>query len=137
MKHDSDTTLTLMAEFGRQLRTQMRGDTTCPSISQLEALQFVSEHTSPTMRDLASYLKVKAPSATSLINELARARMISRHGDPNDRRQVRLALTQKGEKELVRISQKKRQIIGSMLRSLSPKDRETLNGLLQKVLAEK
>lgn len=136
MKKD-ETTLNLMAEFGRQLRTQMRGDTTCPSISQLETLQFVFEHRSPTMRDLAAYLKVKAPSATSLINELVRAKMISRHGDPNDRRQVRLATTPKGEKELTRISQKKRQIIGSMLRALNPRDREALNGLLQKVLAIK
>ena len=136
MKQD-ETTLNLMAEFGRQLRTQLRGDTTCPSISQLETLQFVSEHDSPTMRDLAAYLKVKAPSATSLINELVRARMISRHGDPNDRRQVRLAITQKGEKELTRISQKKRQIIGSIFQTLSTKDRSQLNGLLQKVLATK
>ncbi len=124
----------LMAEFGRQFRNRMRGDPSCPSIAQLEALQFVIEQESPTMRDIALYLKVKAPSATSLINELVREKLLVRRGDPNDRRQIRIFATQKGESTLMRRFEQKKKIIASLLKRLDPKDRQELNRLLQKVL---
>jgi len=136
-KHNLEETLRLMADFGREFKAQMRTDTNCPSMPQLEALHFVAGHDAPSMRDIALFLKVKAPSATSLINELVRERLLARRSDPNDRRQVRLEATERGERELTRIFKRKRKIMESMLKRLDERDRQELNRLLQKVLAEK
>jgi DNA-binding MarR family transcriptional regulator len=136
-KNDLEETLRLMAEFGRLFRSQMRIDPGCPTMPQLEALQFVKEHETPSMRDIAGHLKVKAPSATSLISELVRSRMLVRRGDPNDRRQVRLHATERGTRELSRIFRRKRKIMESMLMRLDEHDRQELNRLLQKVLTTK
>src|SRR6185503_15086343 len=134
-KKSTEETLDLMAKFGRHMRSKLRGGH-APSIAQLEALQFVAEHDCPTMRDIARHLQVKAPSATSLIGELVRSKMLVRRGDPNDRRHILLEATSEGRRELNRITKRKKEIISAMLRRLDEKDKRELSRLLHKVLAE-
>ncbi len=53
----------------------------------------------PTMQDIARHLRVKPPSATSLVSTLARAGFVRREASA-DKRVVRISLTRKGEREL-------------------------------------
>ncbi len=65
-----------------------------------EIMQFIKHSKKPTMRDIAAYLRVRASSATSLVNNLSRAGLVRRVESGGDRRVVRVALTSKGEKIL-------------------------------------
>ena len=135
MKHEP-TTFSLMSEFGRLIRSRMRADgpQPYPSMPQVEVLQFVSGHASPTMRDLALYLKVKAPSATSLVEELVQTGLLMRESDASDRRQVRLAMTRKGTVSLATAVARRKKVISSVLSPLEASDRAQFNRLLQKIL---
>ena len=135
-KHEP-TTFSLMSEFGRLMKSRMRQPDApdCPSMPQVEVLQFVSERKSPTMRDLALYLKVKAPSATSLAGELVRAKLLSRVSGTADRRQVRLAITPKGAASLAKATARRKKVIGSLLSPLGERDRAEFNRILQTILS--
>ena len=66
---------------------------------RFETLRFVAEHKDPTMQEVAQYLRVKAPSATSLIAHLAKTGLIERKGEKGDKRIVRISLTTCGKRE--------------------------------------
>jgi DNA-binding MarR family transcriptional regulator len=67
---------------------------------RFETLRFISESKNPTMQDVAHYLRVKAPSATSLVAHLARTGLIERKGEKQDKRIVRISLTAAGKSEV-------------------------------------
>lgn len=66
------------------------------SMLRIEVVQFI-EAEKPTMKRIAEYLHIKAPSATSLIDGLVKAGYIKRTTDPNDRRIVQMIITDKGK----------------------------------------
>jgi DNA-binding MarR family transcriptional regulator len=63
---------------------------------RLETLRYVGEHQRSTMRDIATYLRVTAPSATSLIAGLIRRKLVARERDKRDKRITRLRLSREG-----------------------------------------
>lgn len=130
MKQKDNTTFALMFEFKRLIRARMR-DQVCPSLPQLEVLHFVSENAAPTMRELAAHLKIAAPSATALADELVRAKLIARTQSPEDRRRVTLELTAQGKRELRSSIARREKIINQVLAPLSSRDRDEFNRLLQ------
>lgn len=58
------------------------------------------------MRDVAGYVRIKAPSVTSLIGHLVRLGLVTKHKEPSDKRLVRLYTTKKGENELQKYRQR-------------------------------
>ena len=65
-----------------------------------ETLRFIAKENNPTMQDVARYLRVKAPSATSLVAHLAKAGFVERKGQKEDKRIVRISLTDRGKREV-------------------------------------
>jgi DNA-binding MarR family transcriptional regulator len=53
---------------------------------------------------LAEALQVRHHAAVGLVDRSEKAGLVHREGDPNDRRQVRVLLTEKGEEVLGRLS---------------------------------
>ena len=66
------------------------------SIVHFQALSYIYNTKNPLMREVAHFLAVTPPSATSLVNTLIRHKLVSRVVDPQDRRIVRLKLTRIG-----------------------------------------
>lgn len=66
------------------------------SMLRIEVVQLI-EAEKPTMKRIAEYLHIKAPSATSLINGLVKVGYIKRITDGKDRRMVQMAITDKGK----------------------------------------
>jgi DNA-binding MarR family transcriptional regulator len=131
-KQASDSTFSLMFEFGRLIRSRMSAHPS-PSLPQLEALHFIAPERR-AMRSLAAHLKVKAPSATALVAELARAGLITRTPGAHDRREVMLALTAKGTRVL-RISVARRaKIIHDILLPLPARDRKAFDRILRTII---
>ena len=65
---------------------------------QLETLQFIEKRKSCNMKEVAEYLHISAPSATSLVNNLVKFGWLKRVHDKQDRRVVNLVITDKGKK---------------------------------------
>jgi DNA-binding MarR family transcriptional regulator len=77
---------------------------------------------SPTVGQLAQRLLIRHHSAVGLADRLARAGLLARNIDPDDRRRVTLTLTAKAERVLARLSTAHR----DELRRLAPMLREIL-----------
>lgn len=66
------------------------------SMLRIEVVQLI-EAEKPTMKRIAEYLHIKAPSATSLVNGLVKAGYIKRMTDGKDRRMIQMTITDKGK----------------------------------------
>ena len=66
------------------------------SMLKIEAIRLI-EAEKPTMKRIAEYLHIKAPSATSIINGLVKMGYVKRTTDSNDRRVVQIIITNKGK----------------------------------------
>ena len=102
------------------------------SFLQLETLRYVAEKDNPSMKDVADYLCVTPPSATSLINSLVEAGHIERIYDKDDRRFVRLAVTPKGKTALASGFKKITTRMRRLLSNLNAKERSDLFKILEK-----
>jgi DNA-binding MarR family transcriptional regulator len=67
---------------------------------RLETLRFISANGGATMHDVAGYLRITAPSATSLVRGLMRRGFLVRKAGKADKRIVFLSLSPKGKKLL-------------------------------------
>ena len=103
------------------------------SFLQLETLRYVAEKDNPSMRDIADYLCVTPPSATSLINGLAEAGQLERVHDKNDRRFVRLVVTPKGKTVLASGFKKIITRMRKILSNLNARERSDLFKILEKL----
>lgn len=103
------------------------------SFLRLEVLRFIKDKKNPTMKDVAAYLHVTPPSATSLVNALVDKGFAKRIKDKKDRRIIHLALTDKGvkyfNKEFARIAKKIKEIYSK----LSKKEIKELIKILEKL----
>lgn len=61
-----------------------------------EMLRFIDAAYNPTMRDIAAYARIKAPSATSLVAYLKSRGFVLHEKSTGDKRTVRIRLTPKG-----------------------------------------
>src|SRR5690242_6488849 len=92
-----------LIEAGRMIRDRLHDQRNgaCPfSHLQLATLRFIQEHDGPLMKDVAAYLRIAPPSATTFIDNLAKAGLVRRLASSRDRRRVRVRLTPKGAKAL-------------------------------------
>src|SRR3989338_4657064 len=103
------------------------------SFLQLETLRYVAEKDNPSMKDIADYLCVTPPSATSLINGLAEAGQLERIHDKNDRRFVRLIVTPKGKTVLASGFKKITTRMQKILSNLNARERSDLFKILEKL----
>src|SRR5665213_2676417 len=65
---------------------------------QMHALIVIKEHEGLTMKELAQFLRITSPSATSFVNRLVRLKWVKRVSDLTNRKLVRLKLTDSGAK---------------------------------------
>lgn len=98
--------ISLFFNTGRLIKEKSADNFDCMSVHKhhfsmlrIEVVQLIKDE-GPTMKRIAEYLHVKAPSATSLINGLVKAGYIKRINDPNDRRMVQMRITKTGEQFL-------------------------------------
>lgn len=110
--------ISLFFNTGRMIHERSREDTVDPiSMLKVEALRAIAEQR-PTMKVLASYLRVTAPTVTSLVNTLVRGGYCSRIPDEHDKRSMYLEITPKGkiffEQGLEKASRHAKEILSSL-----------------------
>ena len=121
-----------MAEFRYQIRRFLRFSEQAArraglAPAQHQLLLAVKAYTGePTVGDLAEHLQLRHHSVVGLIDRLAECGLVRRTRAEDDRRQVRVRLTRKGEAVLRRLSLEHRAELGSAGSALA--------GALQRIL---
>ena len=100
---------------------------------RLQAMEFIGRTNEPTMHDVAGYLRVKAPSATSLVAHLVSQGLIQRHTG-KDRREVVLSLTENGKKVLKQYSTQSEEMMRTAFSTLDEDEVCSLGAILKKLI---
>ncbi len=80
-------------------QTQESHEERSATILQFSALNFIKEQPNATVSDLAVPLQLSKSSATQLVERLVKLGLVERTNDSDDRRIIRLNITNNGEKE--------------------------------------
>ena len=86
---------------------------------QFSVLSQLASSGTLSMTELAASRRVALNTATSLVDRLALAGLVQRQGDPSDRRVVRVAVTEKGQRLVSELATARRRVIREMLDRLS------------------
>ena len=90
---------------------------------QLRVLVTIARHGPRNPGDIAVELGVHASNATRTCDKLVRAGLLSRTEDPDDRRYVRLALTDDGAALVERVIGHRRQALARIFDAMPPEER--------------
>ena len=93
-------------------------------IGQLKTLFFISNRGATTTGKLATALKVTPTNVTGIIDRLLEKGLITRIGDPDDRRVLVLRTTPKGDELVAELRQKRRERMTELFKHLSDKEAE-------------
>ncbi len=108
-----------------------------PGLSKLGILARLRQDGPATARSLAEYLGLQPQSMTRLLSTMESARLIRRHPDTTDRRQIWIELTAAGQRLLLDdLGKRRERLARSMMRTLSPTETELLRkaaGLMERV----
>jgi len=130
-----DYLISLIFKTGRIIRegVKQRERINPFSVLQLETLQYVADHHNPTMNDVARYLSITPPSATSLITVVVRAGYLERLHDETDRRKVRLLVTSRGHRAIDQGAHRMSTQMRGVFKHLSAKEQRDLIRILDKL----
>lgn len=102
------------------------------SLLQMITLCYIQKR-NPLMKDIAEYLLITPPSATSLLNSIISAGLAKRESEKNDRRIVRIKITKKGEEHIKNNYKKISMKIRKNLEVLDKKEQKQLSEILKKI----
>lgn len=102
--------------------------------SQLQVIQFVSENENPTMKDIATELRITPPSVTTTVETLCEAGFLKREPDDRDRRIIRVSVTPKMFKTYSSLKDAKLIILKNLFSKLNNEDRESLSKIINKII---
>lgn len=126
--------ISLIFTFNQITHEKLRNKDFKQSPLQIMTLKYIEIKGDPTMKDLAEFLFITPPSATSLMDNLVGRGMIERVMDKNDRRVLRLVITEKGKKVLKIADQFIMKSIGEKFKILNSKEQTQLIGIIEKIL---
>ncbi|MDD5489338.1 MAG: MarR family transcriptional regulator [Candidatus Moranbacteria bacterium] len=103
------------------------------SFLQLNTLRFIKQK-KPLMKEIADYLSITPPSATSLVDTLIRLGLVKRVLDRKDRRMVKIAISRKGARYLKESFDEVGKTVRKKLEILTEKEQRDLAGILAKIV---
>lgn len=106
MRQDIEELFETMVQFGKIMSKEdpsVSHEKRAATMLQFSALKFVQGKKDAAVNELGTTLRLSKSSATQLIERLVKTGLIERAADKADRRIIRLSLTSKGEKEVVKM----------------------------------
>lgn len=100
------------------------------TMPQFVILNILNSRGELKMTDLAKFLNVTTAAVTGLADRLVRDGYIIRGNDPEDRRIVKVKLTEKGSGLVKAMKEKRRKMVMGAFGKISQKERETYLGIL-------
>ncbi len=138
-KSATEKIISLMFNMGRAIKKQClkkSGHSSGLSILQIETLWHVGEEKEVLMKDLASHLFITPPSATSLTDDLVKAKLVARSEDKKDRRTTAISLTAKGKRALANFLKKRMEKAKKKIDKLTYSEKKSLLRILEKLAKE-
>jgi len=89
--------------------------------------------TGSTMTELSSMVRVKRPWMSVIVDSLIEKRLVERTADPDDRRIVRVRLTEKGAQVQKKIISRRIRELAGIFHTLAKEDQQELASALQTV----
>ncbi len=117
-----ETLFAFRRKLGDILRKESE-DLKCP-ISQIDTLSYIAEKGTPSMKEIASHLKITPPSATAIIEIMQNKKLITRVSNNKDRRTIRVTLTPKAWKFFKMLHERKFKIFNQMFSKLQDTERK-------------
>ena len=128
---------TLLA-FRRKLSDILRKEAEemkCP-LSQIDTLSYIAEKGSPSMKEIASHLKITPPSTTAIVETMIKKSLVTRVTNSTDRRTVRIALTPKAWKFFKELHERKFMVFTDMTAKLRDTEKKQLIKILTILIRE-
>ncbi|MDB5300141.1 MAG: putative MarR family transcriptional regulator [Phycisphaerales bacterium] len=101
------------------------------SVPQLRTLYFVSHNERPSLSDVADFIGLTLPSMSRLVDGLVRKSLLTRAACPNDRRHIRLGITELGQTALDVVWKGTHTRLTKEVAALNPGDRTTIIAAMQ------
>jgi DNA-binding MarR family transcriptional regulator len=101
---------------------------------RVHVLEYLVENKNIGMNELAKFLSITPPSATSIVNKLVRGGVISRVADKHDRRKVLLLVTPKGKIVLKKGKEHIEEHMGKIFSVLNAQELDQLIYLVKKLV---
>ncbi|MEI8343780.1 MAG: MarR family transcriptional regulator [Candidatus Moraniibacteriota bacterium] len=96
----------------------------------------IVQNKKPLMKELADYLGITPPSATSLVGKLAKDELVYRQVEKDDRRIVRILISKKGKKYLETHKKLMAEKMRTNLSRLSMGEQQQFEKILKKISVE-
>lgn len=93
---------------------------------QLSILARLVETGNARISDIAREEGIRMPTASNAIHQMEERGLVERIADPNDRRGVRVAITEFGEQEYQRVGEERVSELATMFANLTPEELELL-----------
>lgn len=126
--------------FNKMVRGSRRINDMPVTLSQMKALTAFHEDREYSMTELSKNALVKMPSMTEMVDRLEAEGVLKRVRDTQDRRVVKVGLTDLGREIHARFVGRRREEMGSLFGKLSSRDQDELlvglrkvSGLLKKI----
>jgi DNA-binding MarR family transcriptional regulator len=103
------------------------------SANEKTLLRFLRDHDSAVMSDLSVHLRLALSSTTGIVDRLAERKVVKRVRPEEDRRTVRVMLTNRGRQALEGLAADRVRLGRAMLDRLEPQRRETLLDLFRRM----
>jgi DNA-binding MarR family transcriptional regulator len=103
------------------------------SLQELKVVDFVGQRQSVIMREAAEYMKVAVSTMTGIVDKLENKDLVRRERNDEDRRIVRLFLTNKGKRLYQTYAENYLQLSRRMLQSLSEDEQRVYLDLTGKI----
>jgi DNA-binding MarR family transcriptional regulator len=133
MSQKSNQLADLIFAMNRLTKEGMEYGLNSLTFTQLQTLSFVYRSSNPTMKEIAKYLHITPPSATSMVNNLVKLKFLKRKINGSDKRSINLLLTTKGEKEVHKGYALAKKHLEKRLDYLSEKDKREFIRIISKL----
>lgn len=120
MATDSARLARAVAYLSRRLRQERQSDLTATQLAVLGSVKMLG---AATPSQIASRERVTQPSVTRTLNHLLDRGLVTKQADPDDGRQVVIAVSEKGRTMLAHERQRRDAWLEERLAELSPQDR--------------
>ena len=113
----------VMREIRSEMRSRRSPDLTIP---QFRTLSFISRNVGSSLLDVANHLGLTPPSTSRIVDGLIYRKMMTREDHPDDRRRIKLTVTNLGEKILETSRQDALTYLSTKLSNIDTEDREAI-----------
>jgi len=101
---------------------------------QFWALIHIDEADGPSLGEVASRLRMDAPSASRAVTQLLKRKLVVAEGDAGDRRSLRLQLTKAGKARIGALRDLASELRGAAVHGLTRDEEQELRTLLRKII---